>query len=93
MKPYVGQAAEWDERRNTSRTFPPAPDALPVALAALRAAARTPEGLWVVKRTRGAHDHGARQKNGSRAACPVWGCRAVEALIVEESRSGMIRPP
>jgi hypothetical protein len=33
----VAVNAAWDERRNTSRTFQPAPDALPNALRALAA--------------------------------------------------------
>ena len=32
---------------------------------------------WILNRQAGIHDHEAIRYDGSRAACPVWGC-AVE---------------
>ncbi len=75
---YVTTGRDFDERRNTSRTFAVPPDALPRALATLRATRGEPWAQWVRKRARGEHDHAAVRRNGERAACPVWGCRAVE---------------
>jgi hypothetical protein len=72
----VGSKAHWDDRRNTSQVRRSAPDALPSALAALRAAREEPWYQWIVKRQRGEHDHAAVRSNGKRAACPVAGCTA-----------------
>lgn len=45
----AGAAREWDERRNSSRVIPPAPDALPNALRALAAFERDYPALhsWI----------------------------------------------
>lgn len=76
---YVTTGRDFDERRNTSHTFQPAPGPLRAALAACSAFRATPWGEWHTKRAQGEHAHGMTRPDGKPAACPVWGCRAVEA--------------
>lgn len=71
-------AGEFDERRNTSRNFPPGPGAVEAALAACRAGHGKDWYEWVVARGRGEHRHDLRRADGKPAACPVRYCEAVQ---------------
>lgn len=75
---YVGLpgGVQFDERRNTSRTFGVEPGALDRALRHLAASSRQDWYQWVLAWGRQEHRHDLHQADGRPAACPVRGCRA-----------------
>lgn len=67
--------AQFDERRNTSRTFGVPVGAGQAVVDSLARSVGEPWYRWVVARRSGEHLHGSLMADGrSRAACPVRGC-------------------